>query len=74
MLPPTVTPDTSINPRRLLTPTRAGMLGGFEHISRVDIQGSKNFFAKLRLERAGSLRIADCGAGYHHPPHPTAQL
>lgn len=42
------------------------MLGGYEHVSRVDIQGSKNFLAKLRLKTASSperWRIADCGAG-----------
>ena len=42
------------------------MLGGFESISRVDIQGSRNFFAKLKLARPAvppPLRIADCGAG-----------
>ncbi|KAF8545444.1 alpha-N-methyltransferase NTM1 [Trichophaea hybrida] len=43
--------------------TPNGMLGGFEHISRVDIQGSKNFLAKIRLDRTPPLRIADCGAG-----------
>ncbi|KAF8251136.1 hypothetical protein K440DRAFT_579634 [Wilcoxina mikolae CBS 423.85] len=43
--------------------TPNGMLGGFEHISRVDIQGSKNFLAKLQLDRTPPLRIADCGAG-----------
>jgi protein N-terminal methyltransferase len=43
----------------------SGMLGGFEHISRIDIQGSKNFFAKLKLDRSVTpLRVADCGAGY----------
>ncbi|CCX33158.1 alpha-N-methyltransferase NTM1 [Pyronema domesticum] len=43
--------------------TPNGMLGGFESISRVDIQGSKNFFAKLKLDRTEPLRVADCGAG-----------
>lgn len=34
--------------------TRAGMLGGFAHVSRVDIQGSRNFIAKLRLKPGNS--------------------
>jgi protein N-terminal methyltransferase len=36
-----------------------GMLGGFPYISRVDLQGSKNFLAKLGIgarERRDSLR------------------
>lgn len=56
-----------------------GMLGGFEHVSRIDLQGSKNFIAKLRRKRAQQRakpvstsdstgkqllgRTADCGAG-----------
>jgi len=43
--------------------TPNGMLGGYERISRIDIQGSKSFFAKLKLDRTPPLRIADCGAG-----------
>lgn len=42
------------------------MLGGYEHVSRVDIQGSKNLLAKLRLKTSTSparWKIADCGAG-----------
>lgn len=42
------------------------MLGGYEHVSRIDIQGSKNLLAKLRLKTATSparWKIADCGAG-----------
>jgi protein N-terminal methyltransferase len=36
-----------------------GMLGGFPYVSRVDLQGSKNFMAKLGVvgpERRSSLR------------------
>lgn len=36
-----------------------GMLGGFPYVSRVDLQGSKNFLAKLGVggaERRSSLR------------------
>ncbi|CAD6587585.1 MAG: Alpha N-terminal protein methyltransferase 1 [Alectoria sarmentosa] len=46
-----------------------GMLGGYPEISRTDLKGSANFFAKLRRERPsqsanGRLqRGADCGAG-----------
>ena len=46
-----------------------GMLGGYPQISRVDLKGSANFFAKLRREQPslstkGTLqRGVDCGAG-----------
>ncbi|KAH7321489.1 alpha-N-methyltransferase NTM1 [Rhexocercosporidium sp. MPI-PUGE-AT-0058] len=43
-----------------------GMLGGFPYISKVDLQGSKNFLAKLGVggKNAGKLgRVVDCGAG-----------
>jgi protein N-terminal methyltransferase len=43
-----------------------GMLGGFPYISKVDLQGSKNFLAKLGIggkteKKVG--RAVDCGAG-----------
>lgn len=44
-----------------------GMLGGFPYISRVDLQGSKNFLAKLGVggKNKGKIeRAVDCGAGY----------
>ncbi|EKD13563.1 uncharacterized protein L3040_008572 [Drepanopeziza brunnea f. sp. 'multigermtubi'] len=45
-----------------------GMLGGFSFISKVDLQGSKNFLAKLGVggEGAGKAKVkiaVDCGAG-----------
>jgi len=43
-----------------------GMLGGFPYISRVDLQGSKNFLAKLGVGSKGKGKIeraVDCGAG-----------
>lgn len=47
-----------------------GVLGGYPQVSRIDLQGSANFLAKLRLQskhfppNAGKLaRVADCGAG-----------
>jgi protein N-terminal methyltransferase len=43
-----------------------GMLGGFPYISRVDLQGSKNFLAKLGLGGKSKRtvgRTVDCGAG-----------
>ncbi len=56
-----------------------GMVGGFSYVSRMDLQGSKNFLAKLGVgvaERRSSLRgrekddggsklqrAVDCGAG-----------
>lgn len=51
-------------------PTVNGVLGGYPQVSRIDLQGSSNFFAKLRRSSkthppsAGKLRrAADCGAG-----------
>lgn len=48
-----------------------GMLGGFPYISRVDLQGSKNFLAKLGIggknDGGGGKkmgRAVDCGAGW----------
>ena len=46
-----------------------GMLGGYPQISRIDLQGSANFLAKLRKEhppKSGHDRLyraIDCGAG-----------
>ncbi|OCK85199.1 hypothetical protein K432DRAFT_377900 [Lepidopterella palustris CBS 459.81] len=45
-----------------------GMLGGYPHISRIDLQGSANFLAKLRRQISTPHptplpRAADCGAG-----------
>ncbi|KAI9817386.1 MAG: Alpha N-terminal protein methyltransferase 1 [Thelocarpon impressellum] len=46
-----------------------GMLGGYPQISRVDLQGSANFLAKLRRQssfsaaRTALVRGVDCGAG-----------
>lgn len=50
--------------------TVSGVLGGYPQVSRVDLQGSANFFAKLRRtskhfpKESGKLkRAVDCGAG-----------
>lgn len=43
-----------------------GMLGGFPYISKVDLQGSKNFLAKLGVWGKGNSKVGravDCGAG-----------
>lgn len=68
-------PDFHISPSEALaywnnTPaTVNGMLGGYPHISRVDLRGSANFLAKLRkgnsTAASNSLlkRGVDCGAG-----------
>lgn len=73
--PPIPPPDSLINPAAALaywssiTPTVSGVLGGFPQVSRIDLQGSKNFLAKMRRasktfspgEKLG--RAVDCGAG-----------
>lgn len=73
-------PDASISHTVALkywnsvTPTVNGMLGGYPQISRVDLQGSTNFMAKLRRKQAIPSGVAksrpallgravDCGAG-----------
>lgn len=69
-------PDSHINHATAITywsstePTVAGVLGGFPQVSRVDLQSSRNFIAKLRRQSAhhppskGKLkRAVDCGAG-----------
>jgi len=49
----------------------SGVLGGYPQVSRIDLQGSSNFFAKLRRQHSKDpsetkkklRRAADCGAG-----------
>lgn len=77
---PTKTPDSLINltsSRRYWSEAPAtvtGMLGGYSQISRIDLQGSRNFLSNVRRRhangafRAGGtkrrLRLGvDCGAG-----------
>lgn len=71
----TLSPDANISASDSLKywnsiPTTVdGMLGGYPEISRTDLKGSANFFAKLRREQPsqptkGPLqRGVDCGAG-----------
>ena len=43
-----------------------GMLGGFPYISKVDLQGSKNFLVKLGIGGKTEKKVeraVDCGAG-----------
>ncbi|KAH0394355.1 hypothetical protein KCU89_g11453, partial [Aureobasidium melanogenum] len=68
-------PDSQIDTSAALTywnscdPSVTGMLGGFPQVSRIDLQQSTTFLAKLR--RASKThpttsplsRIVDCGAG-----------
>ncbi|KXT04417.1 hypothetical protein AC578_3607 [Pseudocercospora eumusae] len=76
MISPSALPDSNINHAAAIaywssTPaTVDGVLGGFPQVSRVDLQGSANFLAKLRRQSkvfspsTGKLkRVADCGAG-----------
>lgn len=66
-------PDAQIDHQAALTywnsisPNVDGMLGGFPEISRLDIQGSSNFLAKLRRQYPDTPsilgRAVDCGAG-----------
>ncbi|KAK7708705.1 hypothetical protein SLS57_008921 [Botryosphaeria dothidea] len=67
-------PDASINHAASIDywnsveSTVNGMLGGFPQVSRIDLQGSSNFYNKLRRisgRKADELlpHVADCGAG-----------
>lgn len=73
---PTTAPDSQIDHDAAIAywsstePTVNGVLGGYPQVSRVDIQGSTNFLAKLRRQSTqfpsskGKLkRVVDCGAG-----------
>jgi protein N-terminal methyltransferase len=52
-----------------ISPDVNGVLGGYPQVSRVDLQGSSNFLAKLRRkskvysERRKLDHVVDCGAG-----------
>jgi protein N-terminal methyltransferase len=72
---PTAAPDSHIDHKAAIEywsstePTVNGVLGGFPQVSRVDIQGSSNFLAKLRRRskhfppKQKLRRVVDCGAG-----------
>lgn len=74
-LVPNAAPDSHIDHKTAIAywsstePTVNGVLGGYPQVSRVDIQGSSNFLAKLRRQSqhlpAGKKlkRVVDCGAG-----------
>jgi protein N-terminal methyltransferase len=75
-MPADLPPDSNIDPATALAywsstePTVNGVLGGFPQVSRIDLQGSSNFLAKLRRTSSthpptsGKVsRAADCGAG-----------
>ena len=69
------TPDSQIDPTAAIAywsgteASVSGVLGGFPQVSRIDLQGSSNFLAKLRrgskhFPASMKLRRAvDCGAG-----------
>ena len=69
-------PDSQINHKAAVeywTSTEAsvtGMLGGYPQVSRIDLQQSANFLAKLRRSSSSThapveklARVVDCGAG-----------
>lgn len=70
---PVQAPDSLINTddgRRYWEAVNAdldGMLGGFPYVSKIDLQGSKNFLAKLGIGSKQGLRTVesalDGGAG-----------
>ena len=60
----------SLNYWNHVSPTVNGMLGGFPHISRVDLKGSANFLARLQKHTLPPATLnsplgrgVDCGAG-----------
>lgn len=72
---PTPAPDSQIDHKAAIAywsatePTVNGVLGGYPHVSRIDIRGSSNFLAKLRRQskhfppKEKLRRVVDCGAG-----------
>lgn len=72
---PNSAPDSHIDHQAAIAywsatePTVNGVLGGYPEVSRVDLQGSSNFLAKLRRQSkhfpTGKKlsRVVDCGAG-----------
>lgn len=75
ILDPNAAPDSHIDHAAAIAywsstePTVNGVLGGFPQVSRIDLQGSSNFLAKLRRHskhfKSGQKlrRVVDCGAG-----------
>lgn len=73
--PADVAPDAQIDHKKAIeywSSTEAsvsGVLGGYPQVSRIDLQGSSNFFAKLKRQAATFkgkkklARVVDCGAG-----------
>ncbi|TKA32539.1 hypothetical protein B0A50_01647 [Salinomyces thailandicus] len=73
--PSNTTPDSLINHEAAIKywsstePTVNGVLGGYPQVSRIDLQGSGNFLAKLRRQSKHFSadkklrRAVDCGAG-----------
>ncbi|KAI0999597.1 hypothetical protein K3495_g8601 [Podosphaera aphanis] len=62
--------DSSINHEnarkywRSIDPDVQGMLGGFAHISKIDLEGSRKFLAHFNVgEERKVKRAIDCGAG-----------
>lgn len=72
---PNAAPDSQIDHKTAIAywsatePTVNGVLGGYPQVSRVDLQGSSNFLAKLRRQSKHFppgkklRRVVDCGAG-----------
>ncbi|KAI9815998.1 MAG: Alpha N-terminal protein methyltransferase 1 [Pycnora praestabilis] len=70
---PTLPPDANIDHSKAIdywqsiSPDVNGMLGGYPQISRIDLQGSSNFLAKLKRQSPASPKVlqrgVDCGAG-----------
>ena len=60
--------DNGINYWESIDASVDGMLGGFPHISRADIRGSRNFLAKLCIGSKPGLHVAgsalEGGAGW----------
>eukprot|EP00116_Pleurobrachia_bachei_P012332 sb/3472594/ len=54
---------TSHNYWTTVPSTVDGMLGGYEHITHVDLAGSAEFLAKLLPDPANRTLAIDCGAG-----------
>ncbi|KAI1060630.1 hypothetical protein LB506_007140 [Fusarium annulatum] len=55
--------DEAMNYWQNVSASVDGMLGGFPSVSRIDLQGSRSFLAKLGISRPRILRALEGGAG-----------
>lgn len=63
----------SLNYWNNISPDVSGMLGGYPQVSRIDLQGSKTFFAKLRRLNSTNT-FSNMLTSFNSPSEPSAKL